>query len=609
MSLKEAREKDLYLLDASSEEFDLMETCYKYTTHEQWEPGLKAELIDKKRPALSIDLLSPLVNTMVGIEKDFRSGMESLPSEGSDQKTAQIITYILKYLNRNHRIEKMRSRVNKDVAVCGMGWTDNHIRLGDDFLNEIDPRWESPFRVRRDPQGLDLDQSDWNLMARDRWMTDLQIKTRWPEADIRELSKEITAEELRGIIIEDDKDYFQGRSFNVESFLDHKNLKRRVWELYERIHKREKFIFSTETGQVRSFEQFMSDPETRQAFDFAQVQNQRRIEPKDAQEVVEFMTAAGVPGMGVIEKNINEIHMGIFTTGATLQDMEKLPYNHGEFPIIPTFGYVGHRKDGRLRSHGIVQGLIDLQDEKNKRRSQALDILSRSNKGGGFYQLNKGFSIEDLQSMQMTGNWVGIRGKISDAVQERDQTFLGILSNIHNLENMAEADLAKSSGMPDPLQGRATNSKESGVLAQTRIQQGLKGVTELIENMDTARVMLYQQDLSYVQQYFTVDKMTRILGGEDFEPAVIEQFLQNFRALKYDVVLNPESSPTARRWNLTKMIELLQFGVPPQLILEPILELSDAPGKDKILASMQQVLAQQDTSGPGPKAGNAELSP
>ncbi len=605
MSLKEAREKDLYLLDNNSEEFETMETCFKYVTHDQWEPGLKAELIGKKRPALSIDLLSPLVNTMVGIERDFRGGLEALPSEGSDQITARIITYILKYLNRNHRIEKMRSRVNKDVAICGIGWTDNHIRLGDDFLNEIDPRWESPFRVRRDPQGLDLDQSDWNLMARDRWMTDKQIKSRWPDADIRELSKETTAEELRGIVIEDDKDYFQGRSFNIEAFLDHKHLKRRVWELYERVHNREKFIFSTETGQVRSFEKFMSDPETRQAFDFAQVQNQKRFTPKNAQEVVEFMTAAGVPGMGVIEKFVTEIQMGIFTTGATLQDMEKLPYNHGEFPIIPTFGYVGHRRDGRLRPHGIVQGLIDLQDEKNKRRSQALDILSRSNKGGGFFQLDKGFTIEDLQSMQIVGNWVGVRGKISDVVQERNQQHIAILGDIAALEQMAEKDIAKSSGMPDPLQGRATNSKESGVLAQTRIQQGLKGVSELIENMDTARVTLYQQDLSYAQQYFSEDKMSRILGTEDFEPAVIQEFLQNFRALKYDVVLNPESSPTARQWQFTKAMEMLQFGVPPQIMLEPMLELSDFPGKDKILASMQQFQqqAQLDTSASGPKQG------
>ena len=601
--LKEAREKDHYLLDNSAEDFEKMEQCFRYITYEQWEPGLKKELIDKKRPALTIDLTSSFVNTMGGIERDFRSGLEAMPMEGGDQETAAIWTYILKYLNRNKRIERMSSRVNKDVVVCGIGWTDNHIRLGDDFLNEIDPRWESPFRVRRDPQGLDIDQSDWNLMARDRWMTDLQIKDRWPDADIRELTKEMDAEALRAFIIEDDKDYFQSQTFRVEAFLDHKRLKRRVWELYERVYKREKFVYSTDTGQVRSLEQFLKDPETRQAFDFAQVQNQQRLEPKDAQELVEFMTAAGVPGMGVIEKSTNKIHMGIYTTGATLQKMEVLPYNHGEFPIIPTFGYIGHRRDGRPRPHGIVQGLMDPQDEKNKRRSQALDILNRANKGGGYYQLGKGFTIEDLQAMQTSGTWVGFRGKFTDVIHEREQKHLGILSDITALEQMGEADMAKVSGMPDPLQGRATNSKESGVLAQTRIQQGLKGVTELMDNMEASRTALYKQDLSYVQQYFTKDKVSRIIGNEDLkvDQAAIEQFLQNFRALKYDVVLNPEASPTARQWQFTKAMEMLQFGVPPQIMLEPMLELSDFPGKDKILASMQQLQPQLDTSASGPK--------
>ena len=594
--LKEAREIDRYLLDGNEGEFERMQVCYRYVTHDQWEPGIRQELLDKQRPVLEIDLISPIVNTFVGIEHDFRSGMEALPMEGGDQDTSAIYTYILKYLNRNKRIERMHSRVNKDVAICGIGWIDNHIRKGDDFMGEIDPRRESPFRVKRDPQGLEIDQRDWNYMSRDRWMTDKQIEAEWPDADITPRGPDMKAEEIQNMVVEDDKDYFQGNSINFQNFIDPARGKRRVWEIYERKNENSDFIILEASGQIRSLQDFLNDPQGADMLNYARVYHQQVFEPKNAKELVEILTGAGINGLGVLSKEVSTIEMGTFTVGVVLSAMEPLPYNHGEFPLIPVFGYVAERKDGRLRVHGLVEGLVGLQDQKNKRSSQALDILIHAPKAGGFFRKNMGVTEEDLNAMQISGKWLGTDRPFDDVIKEREQKYLGILNNVAQMEQQSESDITNSSGMPRPMQGQATSAKESGVLAQTRIRQGMMGISELMENLDTAKITMYKQDLSYVQQYWSREKVRRVIGDKDLDVSdeAIAAFLQNYRALKYDVVMNPESSPTARRWNLMKALEMLQYGMPPQLMLQPLLELSDFPGKDRILEQLKQL--PQDTS-------------
>ena len=55
----------------------------------------------------------------------------------------------------------------------------------------------------------------------------------------------------------------------------------------------------------------------------------------------------------------------------------------------------------------LVENLKDPQREKNKRRSQALDIINRSPKGGGILQGNK-VTADQMNRASGNGEWIGI---------------------------------------------------------------------------------------------------------------------------------------------------------------------------------------------------------
>lgn len=606
--LKEAREIDKYLYDGNKDLMEKTQQCFRYTTHDQWDWADKQKLISENRPVLEIDLISPKQNTLVGIEHDFRSGFEALPFEGGDKEQAAIATFVLKHLDLNKRMSRMYSRVFKSIVTCGIGVIDNHIRQGDDYMAEVDPRRDSPFRTEIDPQGLEPDQNDWVCMKRNRWMTDEQIKSIWPEADIVELRAGMDVDEIIKAIVSDDLDYFEGSGISWSYYIDPKRAKRRVAEIYERKFLIKDFIFQYETGQVFTLAQFLKNPMTANMLNYARVRNQTDYQPKNEKELVEILQGSQVNGHAIIERQAKEMHMAIFTAGAMLEKQKKLPYDHNDFPIIMAFGYLGEQNDGRMRTSGIVEGLMGVQDEKNKRRSQALDMLNRAPKAAGFYQLNRGVTKEDLEAMQISGEWIGHRGKFDDVIHERDQKYLPILNNIAAMEQQAELDATNIGGVNLPMQGVASGSKESGIAAQTRIRHGMMGVTELLDNLDMAKIRTIKQDFSYVQQYYPVSKIRRIIGSEDLEVSneAITRFLNTYQSSKYDFGINEESSPTARRWQLANAMAMLQYGIPPALIIEDLIRLSDSPNADKILQEVKiqkSLMAQSGTSQLEPGGG------
>ncbi|MCH8346744.1 MAG: hypothetical protein IIC87_07460, partial [Chloroflexi bacterium] len=113
----------------------------------------------------------------------------------------------------------------------------------------------------------------------------------------------------------------------------------------------------------------------------------------------------------------------------------------------------------------------------------------------------------------------------------------------------------------------------------------------------------------YVEAY-PFQKLFEVYVMDDGEakPAESEALCDKLAEIlpKYDVVIDEESSPTARTWKLAKLMELLQFGTPPELILEDIIELSDSPNSEKIIAEIRQrklLMADTVNSQPGPQQG------
>ena len=297
----------------------------------------------------------------------------------------------------------------------------------------------------------------------------------------------------------------------------------------------------------------------------------------------------------------NRIYSTSYSGNMVIRDTKVTPFKHNNFPIVPIYAYM-EDSGKKVETFGVVKNLIDPQDEKNKRHSQFIDILNRAPKGGGFFQ-QSAIDGEQLKSLSTPGAWVGVKGSIKDKILPSTHNFMGILSHYQWLEKTSQEDTKEISGINDSLIGIPTNSRESGVAAQTRIQQGLTTLQELFDHLNTAKRLVVEQVMSNIQQFYDMPKIQRIVGiihrdNPQYLQNAPMQLVQRFYDLNYDILIDEgESSPTARIASVQSAKELLQYAqsMPPtavMTIVKSVIDMSDFPGKREMLEQLSGAQSQ-----------------
>ena len=182
-------------------------------------------------------------------------------------------------------------------------------------------------------------------------------------------------------------------------------------------------------------------------------------------------------------------------------------------------------------------------------------------------------------------------------MQQWSNSHLSLVSSIAAMEQKAEMDAKEISGATDPMMGIATSTKESGIAAQTRIRQGMMTLQEQMENLDFTKSTVLMQAIKNMQQFYTADKIKRIIGAETEkaespeEAQAIEQtinrFLTNFEKFEFDIVLDKgENSATMRAAKAQQVGELVRNGFASLFPL--YVELSDMEAGREILEKFEE---------------------
>lgn len=586
--LKESHEKFEYLWDGNSKLRKRLKKAFGYMVggDYQWDPELKAELNSERRATLALNIIAPKINLLYGLERQNRSGWKGIGVGGEDDVVAMLITAILKYEDRNRRLQSVFSRVFKDGNTGGVGWVDVGTVQGKDFLTENRVRRESPFCVLLDHRGKELDQSDWECMARQKWYTVPKLRSMFPEPmknlktveDIldytlpEEFHTEGTDRSERG------GDY--GTEDNISEILYVDKVKKlaRAVELWTREYDDIAYMVDSNGGW------------TRIGKDKEQIETaKRRVAVTN-----EFYSQKGIDlRYKVRTKNEPVIYHEIYSGEVLLSKKAPLPFNHNQFPLVPYFAY-NEEIDGKIEIYGIIKNMIDPQDEKNKRRSMTVDILSRAPKGGGFFKRGKK-NAAVVKKLAEIGGWHQVDHP-EDFVP-LDGKYIPVINHVADIEDRGDRDSEEISGINKSMMGFMQGAKESGVLARQRIMQGTLGVQELFEHLDMTKQRVLRMVLENDRQFWTTDKVLRIVGqipgfeiNEQVAAAAV-LFSQN-DLLDYDVLLDDgENSPTARAYNFASMIEAIQYGItlPPRAVVEN----SPWSNKQYILEQMDQMQQEQ----------------
>ena len=570
-----------------------IESMYFYTGGYgtgQWDSSDISKLRAEGRPPLQLNIILPKVNLVTGIERQGRTSYRARPVEMNDDNEAKLITSLLYHLDKSQSLQNVFSRVFKDGVITGRGWVDISVEPGEYFDSQIGIRRESWANVLMDPEATTPDCSKWGRLARTKLVSISKAKAMFPDAlkditNAEDIQETFMGEESLTNMQLGDKYKNVDPNYGFKSMeaynMDAHRKKIRIIELWEREYEKEFYLVNPQTGRF-SQEGFQTKRQANQAIKALNERPEMEVQPIE---------------LNVVAKSVPKTYVTIFSGARILQEKTPNPYRHNQFPLVPffyTFEDYGHTVD----TFGLVENLKDPQREKNKRRSQALDIINRSPKGGGIFTGNK-VTAEEMNRASGNGEWIGIpgyKGRISDFMTQWSNQHTQLVPTIASFEQRSDFDAKEISGATDPMMGRATSSTESGLAVQTRIRQGMNTLMEQMENLDTCKKNTLEMAVSNMQQYYSVDKIQRIIGAEfeSVEPEeqmqvnqIISKFLDNFSTMEFDVVLDQgQNTPTMRALMANQVGELVRNGYASLFPL--FVELSDMEASDEILEKFEQ---------------------
>ena len=588
MNIKELHEVFDAMVINDSEWYSAAEESMRFYTGGfgtgQWETEDLQTLQAEGRPPLQLNIILPKVNLVTGVERQGRSSWKARPVESDDENEAMLSTSLLYHLDRNRKLQSLFSRVFKDGVITGRGWIDVCVEPGKFYDGEISIKRESWANVHIDPEARTQDTNEWNYLARSKYLTLNQMQKMFPDTAQDISSVEDYLSMPQGISQEMGSYYRNAEPISSAHHLDEVEQKIRVIEMWNREYEREHYIINKATGRI-SQNGFKN-------------KNAAGEQIRDLQAMEDAAQAKVKTEFGVISRVVPKTYLTITAGAHTLQEKKANPYMHNQFPIVPYFYHFEDMGD-YVETFGLVENMKDPQREKDKRRSQMLDIINRSPRGGGIFAGNK-VSQEEMNEASTTGRWIGIpgfKGRVSDFMQQWSNSHLSLVSSIAAMEQKAEMDAKEISGATDPMMGIATSTKESGIAAQTRIRQGMMTLQEQMENLDFTKSTVLMQAIKNMQQFYTADKIKRIIGAETEkaespeEAQVIEEtinrFLTNFEKFEFDIVLDKgENSATMRAAKAQQVGELVRNGFASLFPL--YVELSDMEAGRDILEKFEE---------------------
>mgnify|MGYP001607221932 FL=1 len=590
-------------------------------------------LLKAGRTVVSINHIRPIVRTLLGLEQQNRFDLKAEPQGDEDPEDAQLLSWVLKFVQDQIELQDHESRLFDDgnirgmsVMEVGVSWSEDpaHGTLtagvltpGREFL--VDPYWE----------GYHFDDLDrgakYCLKFRWGWVED--IVAQFPEhaEDIRagvdtldaafDMQRTTSTTDGAGITsagAPSRDGYGTVGSHSIESLTTERLLydpdERRIL-VVEAWYREYESVWLTVNALTGKSEEAGSAEEA------------RRLKAADPEHI------------STVRRLQRKIRMALVLPAVykTLEDGAS-PYENDDehYPFVP---YIAERKG--MSIYGIVRDLKDAQRLENKRRSQAMDIATKFANLRLMYTEGSVVNAHTLDEPHSTAPIEVRRGAGITAPSYLVPPVSEVVQLHAALGIQMQATIPQSSGINSDLTGERQVA-ESGIARARRQAQGQLQATPYFTNLARTRKLIGQRLARRIQQRFTMEDYLRLtndvgapvvvhinpptmkhMSKDDFKRARLEaeqagkpRILRDVSALKYDVTISEgPSTPSARAAQVEVLMDLLEKA--PQLmpvLIEDIIRLSDIPNRAGILRRLQALLA-----GPGgpvpPQPGGGPSAP
>lgn len=586
--------------------------CVEYFEDKQWAAADLRKLQDEGRPALVINKIKPLINLALGYHINNETDRKAIPSNDGTGTAAiaETISHVLKNDSERNQLQYVDCEVYLDGLISGRGWWDLRQDFTQNLLGSTRMVAVDPFSLYVDPDATAYDPNDpyngANYLIKSDWISPdetLQWYGQSAAALVRPLAYNGISSSASILPYGISPEISPARTFamaenwpdNWQTFLEHSS----YWvDTYRRTVRRLDI-----QHWVRAWAWFTVDLETGDQQRLPDNWDQARI-----QKLAMWAQQNGQPMM--IQRRQTRRLRWTHIIGDTMVFDRWAPIDR--FSFVPFFPYFR-----RGVTHGMVNPLIDPQNEINVRRSARINIIGRSSNGG--WKIEKGsMTPQERRNLEMNGGKPGLvfeYDRKGGTLDEPKQITPGQAPvPIAQLEHEAEDDIMKIAGVNAAALGQMDQAAISGRAILARQQQTVIGMEGFRSNWHRSVKLSGAAMVDQIQTFYTEPRLIRIRGKNRTNPpemminvASAEGVLNDVTVGRYEIDIGETSlldGFLAGQFN--ELLSMAQTGMP--IPDSAIIDASSVPGKDELAIQVAENRAKQPPQGQ-PQPGQPPAKP
>lgn len=313
---------------------------------------------------------------------------------------------------------------------------------------------------------------------------------------------------------------------------------------------------------------------------------------------------AKTDGQGVVTiKKINRVRIRkIVLAGFDVLENELLDPRIDIFPLVPAM-FVP--TDERAYPLGIGRYGVPIQKEKNKIRTQILNIINRQVKAGIMYEEG---AVDPTALKEGMSKPIALIPVKAGALKDKRVEFMPTPQfpvALANYDQYADRDLDVVYNIYDVQRGESDDSRASGKKVALLQEQGRSNANDLVQSIELSLTMLGRLLIKLIQIHYDSERVFHIVGddGQTTTPLAINKPLQengmpvndpqtgqpfivnDVRIGEYDCEVAAGSAmPSNRVLQQQMRIEYFDRGI---IDGQAVLEHSDLPDRKDILQRVQ----------------------
>lgn len=504
---------------------------------DQWDASDIAKLEAQGRPANTVNLTLPTINTMVGEFMNLQADIQYKPRRGkASEEVAATLTKLALHITDANDYEFIEKDVVEDGLITGRGYIDLRIDFSDNVLGEVRMRALDPREVIPDPTAREYDPKTWNEVITTRWLSLDELAVLYGEDKAEELRYYQSA----GTTFNDDTIKFEERGnfgdehalFNIGAYDD--------------------MVHGRTIKTVRIVErQFYRLCRCKEFVDPVQGDTRPVPESWNDEKIQLYLDAKGLM---LRERLTRKVRWRVSADCVLLHD-DWSPYP--TFTVVPFFCYFR-----RGKPFGAVKNLIDPQRIVNKVESQMLHVVNTT--------ANSGWIVDTGALANMTVDELASRGAETGLVIERNpgREIDKILPNSvpSGLDNVSVRNIGmvrEISGVNAAMLG-LEKAEVSGVALENKQLRGSLQLQTVRENLKRTRKFVASKILELVQGFYSEERVFRITGYDgDTEELVVNErnaageVVNDLTLGEYEVVVS--SMPARDNFEETQFAQALSL--------------------------------------------------